>query len=581
MVLSLDCLPEELLQHILHYCQPYTTATLEQTARRFRGVTNEPALWRHYCLSNFEFWAPEHELPRRLAAPISGTDWKRLYILKHTSYRATSRLLDSIICSQVGRIQKFQAITDLGFDAKDALSHNLLVRSKADDQLARRYYAGAVLSCLHRSFAIREWAKLRSGEQVSLSRALAAFDLFICESGFGSLEEVISRLDQIIPMLVANYPEVHLKTSRDKARTIARFLRANNLTGIEPGRGYHCLDHNFIGVSLKDPSHNSLPLVSAAIYCHVAQGLGLDARPCGFPFHVHVIVTPPVGFDIDDQEVEAGTRGPPIYMDPFRSDEETPVADLQHQLNFLGASAAEEAMFLGDSEISEIVLRCSKNILNSLQRGSNSRHARSASVDLVSAKYAALWSYILLSDPARPIELRQNLPWLMELLAMEFPADINMVEQFITPLFDGTAEYNHILESLHVMRAVDSIPREIKRRSPQDDRVKYRIGQVCRHRRYAYSAIITGWDVECGAGEQWMRRMEVDRLQDGRHQSFYRVLVDDRSVRYVAEENIEPIITELMDLPHTLVAIAGRYFKRWDSNRRVFVSNIKDEYPDD
>ena len=53
---------------------------------------------------------------------------------------------------------------------------------------------------------------------------------------------------------------------------------------------------------------------------------------------------------------------------------------------------------------------------------------------------------------------------------------------------------------------------------------------------------------------------------------------DDKSVRYVAEENI----TVLLDPPtQNLLDLAGRYFKRWDSEEKVFVSNIRDEYPHD
>ena len=51
------------------------------------------------------------------------------------------------------------------------------------------------------------------------------------------------------------------------------------------------------------------------------------------------------------------------------------------------------------------------------------------------------------------------------------------------------------------------------------------------------------------------------------------------SVRYVAEENIEVAVTE--DINPTLMAIAGQNFKRWDEKSKVFISNIKDEYPDD
>ena len=53
---------------------------------------------------------------------------------------------------------------------------------------------------------------------------------------------------------------------------------------------------------------------------------------------------------------------------------------------------------------------------------------------------------------------------------------------------------------------------------------------------------------------------------------------EDRSVRYVAEENIA-LIQE--DPSKELMALAGQYFKRWDRAKGVFVSNIKDEYPDD
>ena len=53
--------------------------------------------------------------------------------------------------------------------------------------------------------------------------------------------------------------------------------------------------------------------------------------------------------------------------------------------------------------------------------------------------------------------------------------------------------------------------------------------------------------------------------------------VDDSSVRYVAEDNIEII----HEAGPELMALAGKHFKRWDEASKTFVSNIKDEYPDD
>lgn len=53
---------------------------------------------------------------------------------------------------------------------------------------------------------------------------------------------------------------------------------------------------------------------------------------------------------------------------------------------------------------------------------------------------------------------------------------------------------------------------------------------------------------------------------------------DDKSNRYVAQDNIVP--TD--DAPNeALMKLAGRFFLRYDERARVFVSNMKEEYPDD
>lgn len=176
--------------------------------------------------------------------------------------------------------------------------------------------------------------------------------------------------------------------------------------------------------------------------------------------------------------------------------------------------------------------------------------------------------------------------------------------------------------------------------APADDAM-YRVGDLFRHRRYRYRAVITGWDATCQASEQWMQQMGVDALPHGRTQSFYHVLVEDHSTRYVAQENID-VITPVsasaqrrrrgrhegggtegevgvsgsgdaqgndggsvseddsgddgqarQEMPEEedelsragppldILRIAGRYFKRWDAVEGRFVSNVRDEYPDD
>jgi F-box protein 21 len=64
--------------------------------------------------------------------------------------------------------------------------------------LGKRYYARALLTCLHRSIAVSEWAKLKRGEPMHLDRALGCFDLFVSESENGDLDEVSAQRNGIL-----------------------------------------------------------------------------------------------------------------------------------------------------------------------------------------------------------------------------------------------------------------------------------------------------------------------------------------------------------------------------------------------
>lgn len=149
MVLSLVCLPEEILHSILCYCPPSSPAALAQTARRFRNVTNDPILWRFYCQAYFKLWDVKHDLPNKLASPVASVDWKALYVRRHLIDREVSRVLDSILETQAGRIEKFQAIISIGYDAQDTLLRHASVDAGAEDVLARRFALTYICDELH------------------------------------------------------------------------------------------------------------------------------------------------------------------------------------------------------------------------------------------------------------------------------------------------------------------------------------------------------------------------------------------------------------------------------------------------
>ena len=138
MVLCLTQLPEEVLHLILSASPPRSAVTLGQTSHRFRNVASEPLLWRHYCHTHYKFWDAKHGILDKLTSPVSSTDWKGLFILRYHIDCSVIRLLDSILSSQTGRIEKFQAVIGFGYDAKDALLQQSEVESSGEDYLARR-----------------------------------------------------------------------------------------------------------------------------------------------------------------------------------------------------------------------------------------------------------------------------------------------------------------------------------------------------------------------------------------------------------------------------------------------------------
>jgi F-box protein 21 len=106
--------------------------------------------------------------------------------------------------------------------------------------------------------------------------------------------------------------------------------------------------------------------------------------------------------------------------------------------------------------------------------------------------------------------------------------DASLIEKYVCPLFDPTTRDDwNLFGILRVVRAADQTSKQVRlRKAENEDRelVKYKVGQVIRHRRYNYVAVIVGWDVECGMDNEWITQNRVDSLARGRHQGFYHAL---------------------------------------------------------
>ncbi|KAM3069928.1 hypothetical protein ACMFMF_008282 [Clarireedia jacksonii] len=597
---AFDPLPDEVLQQILYFISPHDLLrNIHLVSKRFSRLGNESLLWRHHCRVDYQYWDGKHRIREKFAGAAGNVDWKGIYIHRMKVDLKTSDHLNRILETRANRIVNFEEIGKFGYDAKDTLLRHCHTISDDNDQLSRKYYARAVLDSIHRAKALEVWSRLARGEDIPVETALAVYDMFVLHEHPGDLLETSDLLDGLAARIRRDYPRFNHMSTRKKALTVVTFLRAHSLLGLDSEITYRDLQNNYIGLALQEAEHPSLPLVSVAIFCAVAQRLGIDARFCAMPAHVHAMVFPPPSLDLDNKPLKKkNSPGEPMYLDPYRSDVEYPAEHLQQTLAQWGVRGRASEFYehiKHASNTNNLVLRTTRNIIatiqefrmdRSFQGPLNHRNTRLNDMPFMEmdhAIYSALWANFFLDPKPVPpgYSRHQFVPMLLSRFEKSYPEDVALIERYVLPSYNGlAAEHSELSEALRLIRAVDSTPRQVRTRNSSGDtgNVKFRVGKVFRHRRYRYIAAIIGWDVECGMDSTWIVDHQIDDLTRGRHQSFYHALVEDASIRYVAEDNIEmveePDVTQLLK-------VAGQYFKRYDKEACKFVANFKEEYPDD
>ncbi|GAB7361350.1 hypothetical protein MBLNU230_g1406t1 [Neophaeotheca triangularis] len=583
-------LPDELLESIVYYLGPEETVACGLTCRQLNKITHEPLVWRRHCRQTWRFWKEGQDFEERLKRPPVQTKWQQLFNQRTALDQENARLFDTMLQEQSKRVERMDRLAQDSYDAKDLL---LRLRDTtpddAEDVLARRYHAAAVLGMIHRRIALDKWKRLQQQQMIGLEEVLGSFDLFVLNGTQGDLTDIAKELDRLANAIRARDPDFDDLSVRRKACQITKYLRAEHLVGNPDTDNYHALRNNFLSMALFDEPHTSLPLQSAAIYCAVARRLGVNAKPSNFPMHVHVVIEAPTHETLDGRAKGAPLPGVEqeaelMHVDPWRSSEEISRSELTLRLSQMGAPAAQHAHHLGATSTLEIANRTGRNIMNSVQHVRD-RYRGNPDIpshpDVEGAWYAMLWSMVLLGQPTQAGTMhtrRQCLPYLIEHWQTHFPEDLGLIRDVLAPMFQGEGEqdaFGRIIETAH---AADRNKPAPSPRTAAAQGVSFKIGHYFRHRRYQYEGVIVGWDVRCGAEPRWIQQMRVDDLPKGREQPFYNVVANDRSSRYVAQENIELLDTYPAD---TIMRMAGKHFKRYDQEKKMFVSNIKDEYPDD
>lgn len=528
-------LPDELLEAIVFYLPPDATLAFGGTCRRSNKVAYEHLVWRRHCMQTWRYWEAKHDLQEILQQPPARTKWRHLYNERRRTDKQAMEIFEELLKTQQKRIERMEEISKMGYDVKDLL---MRVRDgtpdDAEDVLARRYWAGAILAQIHRTTAVEKWSRVHKRQMVRLEEVLGSYDLFVLAGRKGDLHDIDAEFDRIARAIRERDPEFEDLTIRQKAVQIARWLRSEELVGNPDEDNYHALRNNFISIALFDEVHTSLPLQSVSIYCAVARRLGVNAKPSNYPHHVHAVIEAPPDTTLDgkprtsahSEEIET------MHVDPWRSADEVPRDQLTLRLSQMGAPTATHGHHLGATSTLEIALRTGRNIMNSVQeareRAVGGMHRQPSFPDIEAAWYAMLWSMLILGDGNGPASLhrrRQCLPYLAEHFQSHFPEDLSLVESMILPMFHGEREH-HVLTSLvNTLRAADrNAKAPCPRSKSAEQNVLNRVGQVFQHKRYGYEAFIIGWDYKCSADDNWIERMRVDQLPNGREQPFYNVV---------------------------------------------------------
>ena len=529
MAKTIEDLPTEIIHQILEYVTPSTIPAVQLVSRQFSTII-QPLLWRHYCQVKYHFWSASRSIEAKYLDEVVKTDWKALYIERYRLECDVDREINSILSSQSGRLEKVQSITARGYDAKDALLRHLNASDDAADVLARRYHSDDILGSMHRREAIQQWADLRDNKPVPWERALGAFDMLTLHDGPGDLDGIAHKLDELISRLRLECPGIEGLSPRRRAVAVASFMRRSGFDGVSDERDYYDMRNSFIGKALFADDHSTLPLISAVIFSALAQRLGLDAHPCGFPFHVHAVVKSGSGMTLDGYARPESFEGELMFVDPHRSEEEITLPEMRQKLLTLHLSNENDSVLV-PSVPADMVRRTSRNIITAIQRLSRPPPYRTVDIsesgDMDSAFYGALWALLILPEGdlvSRAEQLRRYVPYIMQNVELKYPWDLGLVEEFLLPSLVGTDLHGTVRETVRTIRAGDAMPKQPKHRTTTENRVYFKVGQVFQHRRYSYTAVIIGWDAECLAGEEWISHMNVDSLSKGRYQSFYHVL---------------------------------------------------------
>jgi len=218
---------------------------------------------------------------------------------------------------------------------------------------------------------------------------------------------------------------------------------------------------------------------------------------------------------LDGAEQSSNGELDSMYLDPYGLDDEVTIDDLRSKLVEFGWNQGAEP-FLKVTPARLIVARLGQNIkstyaaVQSLERGHSREselkrlRAGYSDLNLEAALYGAMWAELLMKQPSS-FHWDANLDSFLNRFALYWSEDAWIVEKYLVPLYDyfiatqpnqrQRAGWENVRAIMDMLENLDNRLPTVNRRYTQEihTRVRYKIGQVFRHKRYHWIGIINGW----------------------------------------------------------------------------------------
>ncbi|KAL3159165.1 hypothetical protein ABBQ32_011153 [Trebouxia sp. C0010 RCD-2024] len=556
-------LPPSLLQQILAICEPVQLARCACTCTHLNKASTECSAWARHCSARWSTWASSRwfDLQERGA-------WKILYAARHEVDLRTSQLVSQLVWP-IGRYQRVAELEEIGYDSLDELRR--LAVKQGPLLVGTRYWAKQALTSVlshlqaasmrllvHAGNADNGWDKPETGALMVAQAHYPLVDVFaissylddlaaecrarIAASGAHTDLERLAVLNQLMFSPPAGGRSEISAASDDTPRQaeLPYPMSAWTWEKHEAAAAWMVVPTGEAGLGLQgdnenyyDPSNSLLPFVLAQkkgipislaiVHAAVGRRAGLPIEFVGMPMHFMNKLCSHNSQDERFIDVFAGGR--------ILDRELVKVMMRQNDIPFSDAR-------LQAVGFAEVYTRMCGNLVNIYSHSRNASRQR-IMLDMLLAiapgnvEYRIRRAQVAVNrdDYDTAIDDYQHIA-----AAAESEVAVPGI------LFPPSAVVQARLQAVVAMKEAWLQQCHEQTRRPSSGTVRFKVGDVIRHKRYHYRGVIYGWDPECKAEEEWMQQMRIDQLPGGRHQPYYHVLVDHRDrpfqSTYVAQENI-------------------------------------------